>query len=523
MSLKTPFPSFAYHPHQDAGVRWMMSREEHGIYCYGGILADEMGLGKTWQTIGLLLNRPVADTLLLVPPVLHGQWQEVLRQSSIPYTYIDGHKYRKIAPPGSRADIHVVLTTYDRASRKTDELKERYEFQRIVCDEGHVFRNGSSTARFRNLANIPAQNRWLLTGTPVQNRLSDFTHLLQWLDAGYDKQFDTLEVIAEEIMLRRCVADVRDVVKSFPEAKPVHHIHAVTMPGYNLEEDDRDESDVDTQELDVFGTLVQRFTRAVDNRMESWLILELYLRIRQFLAHPQIYKDAMMKKYPPKAEDSEERKDKLWRSSASKMAAFGEFMTTSTKAPTLIFTTFRGEMEFAEDACKKAGYSTWRICGGLGAAGIDAAIQKSKEAAAAGEAVAVLVQIQAGNAGINLQHLHRIVFLSSHWNPAIVDQAVGRAYRIGQTKPVEVHHFLLADGAEKNLDRHMASLHMHKRAVAKTLFAKLECDSAVDVRAVFDELNAVCPDEVDRFGEEEGDDTAPATRATQAVDCGDPE
>ena len=316
----------------------------------------------------------------------------------------------------------------------------------------------------------------------MQNRLADFKNLLRWLDASYNKEFDPLEVVAEEIMLRRTVAEVREAVPAFPELKPQHYIHPVIM-------------EEEGQEKAIFDTLVRRFNQAVENRMENWLILELYLRIRQFLAHPQIYRDAMMKKYPPKPEDSDARKDPVWHGTAAKMNYLGQFLSTTAKFPTLIFTTFRDEMDYAEGECRKSGYSTWRICGGLGAAGIDTAVRKSREAAAAGEAVAVLVQIQAGNAGINLQHLHRILFLSSHWNPAIVDQAVGRAYRIGQTKPVEVHHILLADGAEKNLDRLMVRLHQKKRTVATQLNAKLACDSAVDTAVVFDVLNAVCPDE----------------------------
>jgi hypothetical protein len=316
----------------------------------------------------------------------------------------------------------------------------------------------------------------------VQNRLADFKNLLKWLDACYDKDFDPVTHLARTVMLRRTVADVRETVPAFPEAKPVHVVHPVTMPP-------------DGEEKRVFDQLVRRFTMAVATHMDQWMVLELYLRIRQFLAHPQIYKDAMVKKYPEAVNTTGP-----WAYSASKMEAFARIMaiqpTAEPAPPTLIFTTFRAEMEYAEAACKAAGYKTWRICGGLGSAGIDGAVRKSREAVAAGESVAVLVQIQAGNAGINLQHLNRIVFLSSHWNPAIVDQAVGRSYRIGQSKPVEVHHVLLADGAEKNLDRHMAGLHLRKRGIARALCGKLACDSAVDVRAVFDELNAVCPDEV---------------------------
>jgi SNF2 family DNA or RNA helicase len=479
-TLRNPFPSFRYHPHQEEGVRWMMSREtEDRSYCSGGILADEMGLGKTWQTIGLILNNPVPLSLILVPPVLQSQWSAALKQSDIPHRIVmGGKKTDKLFSnvKGGREDVAVILSTYDRAAMHAKELNE-LGIERILADEGHVFRNGPSTRRFREIEGIEATYRWILSGTPIQNRIQDFINLLKWLHADYDRETSSLKVIAECILLRRTVADVREVVQEFPDAKPRHFIHPVMMPEDGLEKQ-------------VFDRLVRRFQNAMELQAENWMILELYLRIRQFLAHPQVYIDAMNKKY--KADYCR----KVWEDTASKMAKFEQLMCGSAKQPTIIFTTFKTEMEFAEKALMKAGYKTWTIQGGMSDGARDAAIHKSREAVEGGEqAVAMLIQIQAGNAGLNLQHLTRVFFLSSHWNPSVVDQAIGRSYRIGQSAEVEVHHILLADGAEKNLDRYMAKLHNRKRAIAKAVNPALFCDSAVEAEVVLESLNEVCPDE----------------------------
>jgi hypothetical protein len=121
------------------------------------------------------------------------------------------------------------------------------------------------------------------------------------------------------------------------------------------------------------------------------------------------------------------------------------------------------------------------------------ALTESKEAAGLGSKVAIVVQIVAGSAGLNLQHCERVVFLSSHWNPAIVDQAVARAYRMGQTKEVTVHHFLMADGADRNIDRIMAGRHGEKRAIAVGIHPKLYCEAAADTNTVMATLNAAMP------------------------------
>jgi SNF2 family DNA or RNA helicase len=115
--------------------------------------------------------------------------------------------------------------------------------------------------------------------------------------------------------------------------------------------------------------------------------------------------------------------------------------------------------------------------------------EESRKSVADGKPTAIVVQIVAGGAGLNLQHCNRILFLSSHWNPAIVDQAIARAYRMGQRDHVEVHHLLLADDAERNLDRYMAKKHGTKRDVAMAVHEKLFCDSAVDVQDVLEQLD----------------------------------
>ncbi len=457
----------------------MMERENPDApFCTGGILADEMGLGKTWESIGLILNNPVPNTLILVPPVLQSQWSEALKKSNISHRILNAKKSYwgqwikgKVEEPIH--GIEVVLATYDKATRAVEDLNE-IGFQRILCDEGHALRNGPSTNRFRELSKLEAERRWILSGTPVQNKMSDFHNLLAWLRCEYDKKTMSPSDIGSEIILRRCVSEVKEAVTTFPEWKPQHVVHAVRMPE-------------DSEEKLVFDRLVRRFKDAIEDKVQSIVILELYLRIRQFLAHPQIYTSAMVKKY------KDEYKRKVWTSTASKIATFENFMTESKKQPTIVFTQFREEMRFATEALDRAGYRTWQIAGGIVDAARDAAIQASKAAVEAGEPSAILIQIQAGSAGLNLQHMTRIVFLSSHWNPTVMDQAVARAYRIGQTEKVEVHHILLADNAEKNLDRFIVRTHEKKRAFATLVHDKLFCDSAVETNYVLETLDEACP------------------------------
>jgi SNF2 family DNA or RNA helicase len=476
--LVRPFKGFHYHPHQKKAIRWMIQREaEDAEHVRGGILADEMGLGKTWMTIGLLLNNPVPSTLLLVPPVLAPQWCEALAQSRISYTVLRAPSAKGAGPTlarvdGSVPDIHVTVATYDRAANNVALLTKDATYDRMICDEGHVFRNGSKSRRFARLDSIPTERRWILSGTPVQNRKKDFYNLLKFLGVPAEVRIRGGESkLAEALLLRRTVDDVRDVVRSMPTKKPLHAIHAVSMPR-------------DGEEASVFSALVGRFEHAIEIQARAVVILELYLRIRQFLAHPAIYVEAMKRKY------AGTYKRESWTGTASKADAFSAFLDATPMEPTIVFGTFRDELDVAAESLRRAGYKVWMIRGGMTDERRAAVTAESRAAVAEGEPVAVVIQIVAGGAGLNLQHCRRIVFLSSHWNPAVVDQAVARAYRMGQTEQVTVHHLLLADDVEKNLDRYMAALHTKKRAEALEVHPKLFCDTAVDAATVFEMLDA---------------------------------
>lgn len=472
-----PFDGFSYHPHQAEAVAWMTAREAGAPFLCGGILADEMGLGKTWMTIGLLLNAPVANTLLLVPPVLQPQWSETLTKSGIPHRILGppakgpaAEIFRTVAVPSSA--ISVTLATYCRAAHNVDALGT---YDRIVCDEGHIFRNGASTKTFRNIDKIPAERRWILSGTPVQNSAADFRNLLRFLHMDGEAIIRTpLATVAAAVLLRRTVADVRDVVTTMPAQKPAHEVVPVKMPAGSEEER-------------VFQALVGRLESALDSHANDMIILELYLRIRQFTAHPDIYIDAMRRKFKERYQRG------AWEGTASKMEAFRLMLATQPAEPTIVFTTFKGEMDLAETYLRAAGYETWSIRGGMSDEQRGRVTSESAALAATvgAKPVAIIVQIVAGGAGLNLQHCSRVCFLSSHWNPAVVDQAIARAYRMGQTKQVKVLHFLIADDADRNIDRRMAERHGVKRTVAVGIHPKLFCDSAIDDARVASCLDAV--------------------------------
>ena len=446
-----PRVGISYLPHQEFGVNWMLAQEA-GTY-RGGILGDDMGLGKTFQCIGLLKNSPVSRrTLIVCPPALITGWTTELRacdfqvaELSGPDSWTMGTKADKAA---NKDKTIVWLTTYPKVVIYEKSIKKE-AFQRIILDEGHVIRNGEATARWLSCMAIAAasENRWILSATPIQNGKKDWRNLCAWLHVPSS-------VAAEDIMLRRTMADLRGEIDALPPP-PRFIDHALSIP-------------VGGKEGTLFRALCDNAQSAMDSSSISALAkLELWMRIQQFLVHPQIYIEAMRAKF---GGGGYKRPD--WTASATKWTACMTELADAieTKVGTIVFCQFRLEMDMVCRAAAEMGAEVFSVRGGSDAG---AEVEGAKKAVEAGKAVVMVVQIVSGGAGLNLQFCRRILFLSQHWNPAVVHQAVGRAVRIGQSHVVDIHFFSIVDEVAENLDRRMGELHGSKIESAREVCGSL--------------------------------------------------
>jgi hypothetical protein len=475
-ALEGPRVGINYLEHQVDGIQWMLGREAADApWCRGGVLADDMGLGKTFQIIGLIKNGAALRTLIICPPALYSPWREELRSCGF-------NVHGTVAETPSGGDgTPVWLTTYPRLSAHYNDFAE-VAFGRVVLDEGHNIRNGATgrksasgdanptngsvkvrRSRFVACDDIAtsAVCRWIVSATPVQNGKQDWNNLCKWLRVRMTASGDseTVDVpltvaegqaVAADIMFRRTMAELRGVMGAIPPA-PIFHSHDLTIPA-------------GSKEGRLFHALCNQLQSAIDSKTVSGLIkLELYLRIQQFLVHPQIYIESMRAKF----KSAYPRPD--WSASATKWSAVNAELARAVidNAPVIVFCNFRSEMDRVVAAAEEMGGAVWAIRGGMGAEKIGEAITEARVAATEGRPVVVVVQIVSGGCGLNLQFCRRVLFLSQHWNPAVVHQAVGRAVRIGQTSAVTVHTFRVIDDVLDNMDRRMAQLHLFKIGLAR--------------------------------------------------------
>ena len=442
--IKTPYTGFTYLDHQVDGVKWMIEREKEGVeWCRGGILGDDMGLGKTWQCIGLLINAPVPLSLIVAPPVLIGQWLAALKQSKLNVSALIGGKW-----VGNMKD-GVFLCSYGGVKGHNSMLAAQ-NFDRVILDEGQYIRNGKKTMRFNSVMKVGGVRRWILSGTPVQNNISDFENLARWLQCDESLfKGKALQELAKNIIKRRSITLLSDKMP----AAPTHVAHKLEF--------------VCGQEEAKFKALVGAVEDAIEHHVNGMMILEKYLRLQQFISHPQIYTDAMQRKFKVDYKGTD------WSHGATKVNKFKELIADASE-PTLVFCNFKPEMTILGLAAEALGYSVCFVRGGMSEKARTADIDETKKAAATGKPTILFCQITAGNCGLNLQHLTRVIFYTQHWNPSVIDQALARSYRYGQTKPVTIHHIVLASHASLNIDGIMLQKHKEKRFAAMELLPSLE-------------------------------------------------
>lgn len=417
------FKSTLVKPYQSECVRWMVGREYHERFP-GGFLCDEMGLGKTVQTIATLCFNKVPKTLIIVPSSIVTQWLSEIKTHS----HLSGEVLSKKI--GS-ADVYV--TTYGMLSNKGKlyETLKSTEWDRIVLDEAHELRNPKSK-RFGVLMEIPAKIRWILTGTPVFNTKTDYRTLLRFLTN--DKPFINEN---NSHILRRTKADLAMYIA---DKIPDCTFECIELERYPEEEQGY---------IRVFDGFSQRIQSANSTTM-AMIVLEGFLRMRQYSAHPEVYHFSIPNLGP------------YLPDRCKKMDYLVESICTHRDEKTLVFCQFLREMDIIKDMLVSSHHKVFRLDGST-TEDRDGEIRDFKNHSGG---CTFLIQIKAGGQGLNLQEASRVYITSPAWNPATELQAISRAHRKGQTRHVHVKKLVyVSDSDTPSIDESIVELQDHKSLV----------------------------------------------------------
>ena len=462
---------FTYFPHQETGIRWMLDKELVGTpvaTCVeeknirGGCQCDDMGLGKTIQMISTMVNHILPATLLLAPVAMLETWTDACQHAGLAVYHLTDCAWTYVPSPYPipssfiKRKPAVYLTNYEKLYRlHTPFIRE---WDRMVMDEAHKIRNAAGDVA-RVCRGIKAPIRWALTGTPLVNSLRDVTSLLAFLGVPHAPNFRwerKYMVLLPQLMIHRSLTSLK------LQGPPRPEIHSLLLPFTTTEEEQ------------FYHTIQGGQCAAMDKVDHAFLML---LRLRQLSVHPQVYIASKRRKGPYPRPD--------WTAPSTKFTAIKEIMEQAksdqqanrdqqSSGPNkfLVFCQFHDEMTLlhqflTEQALVKEDHILM-YHGGMNYAERAACLKRSKETT---ETTVLLLQLQAGGVGLNLQEYDCIIFVSPYWTSALMDQAVARAVRMGQKKVVHVYHLALITEKEGiNIDNMVNEKADGKRRQLEALF-----------------------------------------------------
>jgi SNF2 family DNA or RNA helicase len=454
--------------YQYDGVRWCLNnelREDPPCNVRGGFIADEMGLGKTIMMIGLMYSNFVPRTLIIVPPILLDQWFVQIYRTTGHKALIYHGDNKKTITYEKLSSANIVLSTYGAITLSKKQIKDhittalhKVPWSRVIFDEAHHLRN-SKTTRYIGARLLTARIRWLVSGTPVQNKKQDFYSLCAMirLPASFYTEYDNLKVIAKSFILKRTKKQVGIEMTQIHVGKSVvdwtsekemllsEELHSA-LPFSRV----NPEKGVNKQVVDTF-------------RRRG--LLALMLRAKQSCIYPklivkQLEKKGMFNDY----------KEAFDHSSKLDAVVNSILQRKGNGCGKLIFCHFREEIDEIATRLRNGGMTK--------VATFDGRTGGSKRYDILNEGFeALILQIQTGCEGLNLQENYsEIYFISPHWNPAVEDQAIARCHRIGQTKPVYVQRFEMCSFVTekenvktKTIDKYVIDVQEGKRIVANEI------------------------------------------------------
>ena len=409
--------------YQQEGVMWMLGRELNETTCKGGILADDMGLGKTMQAIATMKGNPQTTLIITIVGIV-GQWRDALISFGDYRPIIVNPSFTGILPQ----DIDVVLTTYSCFQKqKTTECFSHVNWGRIILDEGHKIRNATGKGH-NEISKLKADIKWVLSGTPIQNSVKDITTLSSWI--GHNNT--DIEETISTILLRRT------------QEQQANRNRTLALPTLETQQIHLEFS---TNEERMFYDKVQNYyMERTSNHNDA---METIIRCRQAATHPLLFLQSIEKPKKLKKRkiiSDNELPTEIPTSTTKFTYTINDIkkVQQETKEKCLIFCSWTNEMKLIQQELKSQGIASLMYDGKISQANKEAVIYNFQNTT-----IPVLIlQITCGNAGLNLQCASRVYIMSPHWNPCIELQAIGRAYRKGQTKEVKCIRLLMKGTVE---------------------------------------------------------------------------
>ncbi|MGX6962166.1 DEAD/DEAH box helicase [Vagococcus xieshaowenii] len=423
-------------PYQLTGYRWLTMLQDYG---FGGILADDMGLGKTIQTISYCLHvkekEAEAEPILIIAPAsLVYNWKKEFERfaPSLTIAIISGDALSRQEKLEKWEQFDIVLTSYG-TYRQDEELYRKRRCHTLFLDEAQMVKN-TNTKTFQAIKRANASHRFALSGTPIENKVDEIWAIFYLLMPGLLPSFKKFQSLNTE--------DIRQLIRPF--------ILRRTKQEVLTELPDKVEntiySELTPEQKVVYLAQLKEIQEQMNGmnteqfRENRFSILSGITRLRQICCSPELF----MPDY-----QGESGKLKQLEALVTSALASGRRM--------LIFSQFTSMLSIIEERMAQMGQEVFYLRGSTPSA----KRQEMVDAFNAGEHNIFLISLKAGGTGLNLTGADTVILYDLWWNPAVEEQATGRAHRMGQKKEVEVWRLV----AEGTIEEKIVSLQAQKKSL----------------------------------------------------------
>ena len=436
--------------YQLEGLNWLLKLHSMNI---NGILADEMGLGKTIQTIALLgflhLKNENLTHLIIVPKVTIKNWEREIKKwlPKIKLLFFYGDKdERKILSEHTIKESHynIILTTFECSMKEKTALASlNYEY--LIIDEAHRLKNDQ--AKFSMVVRkFNSRHRLLLTGTPFQNNLHELWSLLNFLmpnifnnSEEFDRIFN-LDTATEEGQMK-IVKQIHQLLKPFVLRRLKSEIKFKIPPKKEIF------LYVGLSELqkNMYKQILSKNIDVVNGVNKDRIqLLNILMQLKKVCNHPYLFPN--VEKGPPYIEGEH----LIYNSMKLKILdVLLKKIHSETDNKVLIFSQMTTLLNILDDYCRYRKFAYLRMDGQTSSEDRDKRIEEFQNKDS--DKWIFLISTRAGGLGINLHAANIVILYDSDWNPQVDLQAIDRAHRIGQTKPVIIYRFVCEGTVEEKI------------------------------------------------------------------------
>ena len=465
--------------YQKIGFYWLQSLDEYGL---GGILADDMGLGKTIQVLALLLSykerkkEEALPSLVISPSSLALNWEKEANKfaPALKTIVISGNAEERQRKMKEIPNYDLVITSYDILKRDAEKYEEgNYRFQYAIADEAQYIKN-SNTQNAKVLKEIKANTRFALTGTPIENSLSELWSIFDYIMPGYLFTYRKFKKMYEEPIMKEENQEAYQKLKMMIEPFILRRVKKEVLKELPDKSISVLNSEMDEEQRNIYLSYLARAKKEVAEEIDlngleksHVKILALLTRLRQICCHPSLF-----------IENYEGGSGKLNQCMELVKDAVG------SGHKILIFSGYTSMFPIIEQKLKEEGISYYKL---TGQTKVEERIQLVEDFNQNPAIKVFLISLKAGGTGLNLIGADMVIHYDPWWNVSAENQATDRAYRIGQKNNVQVYKLITKNSIEEKiyeLQERKAKLIDHMLSTETTFLNRL---SKEDIMELFEE------------------------------------